>query len=177
MQTLRSKWLVSKLFCLILALAFCAPQFAVAQSGPQSQTQPARTKVPPRQYIPSRNYDTQHIKLDLRFDWEREQALGTATITFAPLTTNIQSVEFDAANMTFSSVKLASGTPLKFEADAPKEKLRIALDRIYQPADVLTIVIAYNTNGVSKDTGIGAHGLSQFGGTSARLSWEFVMRR
>lgn len=153
MQTLRSRCLISKLFCLMLALAFCAPQFVVAQSG--TQTQP---KLPPRQYIPNRNYDTQHIKLDLRFDWEREQALGTATITFAPLTTNLQSVEFDAANMTFSSVKLANGTPLKFEADAPKEKLRITMDRTYQPTDVLTIVIAYNTNGVSKDTGIGGFG-------------------
>ncbi len=156
MQTLRSKHLISKLFCLLLVLAFCATQFALAQSG--AQTQPAQPKLPPRQYIPNRNYDTQHIKLDLRFDWEREQALGTATITFTPLTTNLQSVEFDAANMTFSSVKLASGTPLKFEADAPKEKLRVVMDRTYQPTDVLTIVIAYNTNGVSKDTGIGGFG-------------------
>jgi aminopeptidase N len=159
MPTLRSKYLSTKLFCLILALAFAAPQFVVAQSGPQSQTpQQAQPKLPPRQYIPNRNYDTQHIKLDLRFDWEREQALGTATITFMPLTTNLQSVEFDAANMTISSVKLASGTPLKFEADAPKEKLRITMDRTYQPTDVLTIVIAYNTNGVSTDTGIGGFG-------------------
>ncbi len=156
MQTLRSKYLIGKLFCLMLTLIFCAPQFALAQSG--TQTQQVQPKLPPRQYIPDRNYDTQHIKLDLRFDWEREQALGTATITFMPLTTNLQSVEFDAANMTFSSVKLASGTPLKFEADAPKEKLRVTMDRAYQPTDVLTIVIAYNTNGVSKDTGIGGFG-------------------
>lgn len=159
MQTLRSKWLITRLFCLMLVLAMCAPQLALAQSsGPQSQTQQAQPKLPPRNYIPNRNYDTRHIKLDLRFDWEREQALGTATITFAPLTTNLQSVEFDAANMTFSSVKLASGTPLKFEPDAPKEKLRIVMDRVYQPSDLLTVVIAYNTNGVSKDTGIGGFG-------------------
>ncbi len=156
MQTLRSKYLISKLFCLMLALAFCATPFALAQSG--AQTQQAQPKLPPRQYLPNRNYDTQHIKLDLRFDWEREQALGTATITFMPLTANLQSVEFDAANMTFSSVKLANGTPLKFEADAAKEKLRVTMDRTYQPTDMLTIVIAYHTNGVSKDTGIGGFG-------------------
>jgi aminopeptidase N len=155
MQNPRLKSLIGKLFCLALALLFSAQQFALAQSAAQSQTQP---KLPPRHYIPTRNYDTQHIKLDLRFDWEREQALGTATITFTPLTTNLQSVEFDAANMTFSSVKLASGTPLKFEADAAREKLRITMDRAYQPTDLLTVVIAYNTNGVSKDTGIGGFG-------------------
>ncbi|MDT4895795.1 MAG: aminopeptidase [Acidobacteriota bacterium] len=159
MQTLRSKHLIAKLFCLLFALILCAPQFiAVAQTG--TQTQPARPVFPPRQYIPNRNYDTQHIKLDLHFDWEREQALGTATITFAPLTTNLQSVEFDAANMTFSSVKLASGTPLKYEADAAKEKLRITMDRAYQPSDVVTVVISYNTNGVSKVPGLAG---GQFG--------------
>ena len=106
----------------MLALAMCAPPSALAQSRPQTQTQQAQTDFRPRQYIPARNYDTRHIKLDLRFDWEREQAIGTATITFAPLATNLQSVEFDAANMTFSSVKLASGTPLKFEADAAERE-------------------------------------------------------
>lgn len=156
MQTLRSKKLNLKLFCLLLALLLCAPSLALAQSAtPVQQAQPL---LPPRQYIPNRNYDTQHIKLDLRFNWEREQALGTETFTFAPLTTNLQSIELDAANMSFSSVKLASGTPLKFEADAPQEKLRIFMDRAYQPTDVLTIVITYSTNGVSKDTGIGGFG-------------------
>jgi aminopeptidase N len=156
MQTLRLKRLNAKLFCLLLALLLCAPQFAFAQTGtPAQQAQPV---LPPRQYIPNRNYDTQHIKLDLRFNWEREQTIGTETFTFLPLTTNLQSIELDAANMTFSSVKLESGTPLKFETDAPHEKLRVFMDRAYQPADVLTIVITYNTNGVSKDTGIGGFG-------------------
>jgi aminopeptidase N len=158
MQTLRSKWLTATIFWLTFALCPGAPQFALAQSASQSLSEQTQPKLPPRQYIPNRNYDTQHIKLDLRFNWEREQALGTATITFIPLTTNLQSVEFDAANMTFSSVKLASGAPLKFEANPAKEKLRITLDRAYQPTDVLTIVIAYNTNGVSTDTGIGGFG-------------------
>jgi aminopeptidase N len=157
MQTLRSSRFVAKVICLLFILALCAPQSVLAQSAAQSQTQ---QKLPPRQYIPDRNYDMQHIKLDLRFDWEREQTLGTATITFAPLTTNLQSVEFDAANMTFSSVKLASGTPLKFETNAAGEKLRVIMDRVYQPSDVLTVVISYNTNGVSREPGLVG---SQFG--------------
>jgi aminopeptidase N len=155
MQTLRSKRHLAKLFFLALALCFCAPQLILAQTGAQTQPQP---KLPPRQYIAIRNYDTRHIKLDLHFDWEREQAIGTATITFAPLTTNFQSLEFDAANMTFSSVKLESGAPLKYETDEIREKLRITMDRAYQPSDVLTVVIAYNTKGVSTDTGIGGFG-------------------
>jgi aminopeptidase N len=138
----------------LLALLLCAPLIAQAQPAPTAPQQ----RIPPRQYIPTRNYDTQHIKLDLRFDWEREQALGTATITFTPLTTNLNSVEFDAANMTFSSVKLANGTPLKYEPYMSHEKLRITLDRAYQPTDTVTVVIAYNTNGVSKEQGLGGFG-------------------
>jgi aminopeptidase N len=155
MQSLRSTRLPARVFSLVLALAFvlCAPTLGLAQ-----QTPPTQPKLPPRQYIPDRNYDTQHIKLDLRFNWELEQALGTETITFMPLTTNLRSLELDAANMTFSSVKLLSGAPLKFEADAQREKLLVTLDRAYQPTDTLTIVIAYNTNGVSKGTGIGGFG-------------------
>jgi aminopeptidase N len=155
MQTLRSKRHIAKLFFLALALCLCASQLILAQTGTQTQSQP---KLPPRQYIATRNYDTRHIKLDLHFDWEREQAIGTATITFAPLTTNFQSLEFDAANMAFSSVKLESGAPLKYETDEAREKLRITMDRAYQPSDVLTVVIAYNTKGVSTDTGIGGFG-------------------
>jgi aminopeptidase N len=156
MQTLRSRRRIAATLYLVLALITCAAQHdGLAQSGTQSQSQP---RIPPRQYMPSRNYDTRHIKLDLRFNWELEQALGTATITFAPLTTNLQNVELDAANMTFSSVKLESGAPLKYEADAAKEKLRITLDRAYQPSDVVTVVIAYNTNGVSTQGGIGGFG-------------------
>lgn len=155
MQSLRSTRLVAKVFSLALALTFimCATSLSLAQQP--TQTQP---KLPPRQYIPDRNYDTQHIKLDLRFNWELEQALGTETISFIPLTTNLRAIELDAANMTFSSVKLLSGTPLKYEADTQREKLLITLDRAYQPADTVTIVIAYNTNGVSKNTGIGGFG-------------------
>lgn len=157
MQSPRQGRLIVKVFSFVLVLAFslCLPAAGLAQQTAAQQAQP---KLPPRQYIPSRNYDTQHIKLDLRFNWEREQALGTATITFKPLSTNVRNVEFDAANMTFSSVKLLSGVPLKYEADAQQEKLRITLNRAYQPADTITVVIAYNTNGVSHGAGIGGFG-------------------
>ena len=48
--------------------------------------------------------------------------------------------------MTITAVKLVNGDPLKFEADAAKQKLRIALGRAFQPADELTILIDYHTN-------------------------------
>ena len=105
--------------------------------------------------LPIRQYDMLNIKLQLRFDWEHEQAIGTATITLKPQVNNLRVVELDATNMTFNSVKLASGAALKFETDAAKEKLRLLLDREYQPADVLTLLVDYHTNGVSPERALG----------------------
>ena len=132
--------------CLLLILSLSVSARPVQQAATAVQ----RRALPPAQYIPARDYDARHYKLDLRFDWEREQALGTATITFAPLTSNLSRVEFDAANMTFASVTLVDGRPLRFEADEAKEKLRITLDRAYQPTDEVTVVINYRTNGPQK---------------------------
>ena len=134
------------LWALILILAPVslgrpAPDFT---QTPQTQRAPP---FPPTQYVPDHDFDTRHIALDLRFDWELEQLIGSETIVFAPLITNLRRIELDAANMTFLSVKLSSGTPLKYEADVANQKLKIALDRAYQPSDELMLVIEYNTNG------------------------------
>nr|MBA2338758.1 hypothetical protein [Pyrinomonadaceae bacterium] len=151
----------SKTLSLLLALILCAansvarpmPRLARVQSAQIGQ--PTRPTLPSAHVIPARNYDTRHIKLDLSFDWEREQARGEATLTFAPLVKGMRMVEFDAGNMTFASVKLLSGAPLQFTSDPVKEKLRITLDRVYQPKEEITVVISYRTNGTVKTPGIG----------------------
>lgn len=132
---------------LVVFLCLLAP--VAAQ---QQQTPP---RIPPAQFIRSHDYDTRDIKLDLRFDWQNERLLGKATITVAPLLANLARVEFDAGNMTVSSVKLNTGVALKYEVDAAKEKLRIVLDRSYQPEDVLTLLIDYQTNSKSAVPGFG----------------------
>ncbi len=122
---------------------------------PTPSTPTAKPSLPATRYIPSHDYDVRHLKLDLRFDWEREQARGTATITLAPLVANLHAVELDAGNMTFAGVRLANRTTLKYEADAKAEKLRVELDRAYQPGEELTIAVAYHTNGPVKELGSG----------------------
>ncbi|HKZ80828.1 MAG TPA: M1 family aminopeptidase [Pyrinomonadaceae bacterium] len=112
----------------------------------QLQQQSSSRPLPPAQYIPAHDFDTRHIALDLRFDWDREQVIGVEKIVFAPLIADLDKIELDAANMIFSSVALADGKKLNFTSDDEKEKLNIILDRIYQPAEELTIIISYNTN-------------------------------
>jgi aminopeptidase N len=154
MRSLRSFGVSAATLAFLLTLTLCQPAALLAQ---RRQQQGSRELPAPR-YIPSHDFDTQNIKLDLRFDWEHEQALGTETITLSPLITNFSTVELDAANMTFNSVKLASGPALKFEANTAQEKLRITLDRVYQPNATLNIVIDYHTNGPTTARGIGGFG-------------------
>ena len=118
---------------------------------PLRRNRPLRREspFPPAQYFPDHNFDTRHIALNLRFDWEREQVIGGEIIVLAPLVSNLARIELDAANMTFSSVKLKSGTSLKYETDVTNEKLHIDLDRPYQPTQELTLLIEYRTKGLA----------------------------
>ncbi|MGZ8843956.1 MAG: hypothetical protein ACXW18_09865 [Pyrinomonadaceae bacterium] len=59
-----------------------APVFDKLLQTPQ-QSRP----FPPTQYIPDHDFDTRHVALDIRFDWEREQLIGGETMVFKPLVT------------------------------------------------------------------------------------------
>ncbi|HKR59791.1 MAG TPA: M1 family aminopeptidase [Pyrinomonadaceae bacterium] len=130
---------------LVISTAALPPASLAQQTAPPRASRP----FPPPQYIPDHDFDTRHIALNLRFDWEREQVSGTETIVLVPLVNNLDHIVLDAANITFTSVKLNSGSALKFDTDVPDEKLRIALDRPYQPSNELTLLIEYHTNGLT----------------------------
>ncbi|HXD34635.1 MAG TPA: M1 family aminopeptidase [Pyrinomonadaceae bacterium] len=130
----------------ILSLLLLPGVSAFAQGQVQVQQRLIRP-LPPTRYIRSHDYDTKHVALNLRFDWEKEQAIGSATIVFSPLVKDLGAIELDAANMTFAGVRLLQGSSLKFDALADKQKLRINLDREYQPSETITVVIDYRTNG------------------------------
>ncbi|HJZ81030.1 MAG TPA: hypothetical protein VKD91_11815, partial [Pyrinomonadaceae bacterium] len=129
---------VTLIICLSSLLLVGNIATAQTPSQPAATPAPVARRVtgppfPPPQYIPPHNYDQRNIKLDLRFDWDKEQAIGSATITFAPAIRDVRRVEFDAAFLTVSGVTLANGTQLKFESDAARETLAVLLDRAYQP--------------------------------------------
>ncbi len=142
-----------------LSLLILAGQFQLtvlcAQQTNNVPAQGAAPALPPARSLPAHDYDLRHVKLDLRFDWEREQAAGTATLTFAPTVAALRSVEFDAANMSVTEVKLSAGASLKFAADERAGKLRVQLDQAYQLGQEVTVVIAYHTNGRVKTLGSG----------------------
>src|ERR1044072_3366882 len=118
----RSK-LISLCGASLLALAL---NVAAQTSTPTPSPTPRRTRpIPPAQYIPPHDYDQRNIKLDLRFDFAKEQAIGTETITLAPTVKNRKRVNLDGAFMVFENAKLAKGTPLTFLYDDKRERLTI----------------------------------------------------
>ena len=128
--------------------------------------------LPAVNWIRSRHIDVIHLDIDLRFDWEKESALGVTGVTFAPFS-DTDKFTLDAAMMTINSVKLAGGGPLRFAYDAKKDNdnLEVTLDRVYKAGEVVKVVIDYSTNYVNKaesgDTAIGGAG-----GTASNGSGE-----
>ncbi len=119
-------------------------------------------KLPPVNYIRSHDIDIKNVSIDLRFDWEKEQALGVTVITLAPFQ-DLQKISLDAAMMTINSVSLADGTTLKYNYDGKKtdDNLEINLDRVYKKGEDLAVKIDYRTNYVNtadSETSIGSFG-------------------
>lgn len=124
--------------------------------------QDEKRKLPPVNWIRSRNIDVQHIALDISFDWDKEQAIGSEVITLAPFA-DADKFSLDAAAMTIDSVSLVDGAPLKFTYDekADNNNLTIALPRTYVSGETLNVKIDYKTHYVNKadaDTAIGSFG-------------------
>ncbi len=96
-------------------------------------------------YNPSfqRNYDTQHIRLELIINQEQKSIAGKATITVIPLKANFSSLEFHARNMEIQNVKLVNQDELALTADS--ETVAIALPSSYEMEDTVTVVITYFT--------------------------------
>ena len=148
-----------RLLSLLLVILFGVSGTALAQ---QKENEKER-KLPPAHYIRSRDYDMRHIALNLKFDWDKEQTFGTATITLAPLVPNLQKINLDAGLMIINSVKL-NGKNLTFNYNEPESLLSVNLDRVYRIGEPVTFTVDYRTKGetVSNTLGFGGGGGLKF---------------
>ena len=94
--------------------------------------------------------DVKHISLDLKFDWVKKQALGTAALTLSPLHTT-DKITLDAAKLSINSIFLQNKTTLKYVYDGTdkNDALEIKLDKVYHPGEELILYIHYQTNWVN----------------------------
>src|SRR5262245_51215424 len=121
-----------------------------------------KVKLPPVNWIRSRAIDIKHLDIDLRFDWDKDQAIGSTVVTFSPFNDTNQFL-LDAAMMTIDGVSLVGGGPLKFTYDGKKDNdnLAITLDRVYRAGEDVKGKVDYKTNYVNtadNDTPIGSFG-------------------
>ena len=147
----------TKSFAVVFAVLLVFSSFVSAQT---IENKIEVKKLPDTRYIRSRDFDTKHIALDLKFDWSNSQTSGIERFTFAPLKNDFRQFVLDAGAMIFNSVKLASGQDLEFFYDEKAELLTINLDRAYKYGEDLTVVIDYKTKGevVANTLGFGGGG-------------------
>ncbi|HEY8459231.1 MAG TPA: M1 family aminopeptidase [Blastocatellia bacterium] len=101
-------------------------------------------------HAPDRKISIKHLKLDLRFDYERRRVEGAATFTLSPINGGLTHFDLDIAEMAIKEVTLISAEEageesrrrLKFET--LPEKLEIEIDRPYERDELLTIEIQYS---------------------------------
>lgn len=119
-------------------------------------------ELPPVNWIRSRDIDVKHVAIDLRFDWSKDSAYGSTSVTLAPFK-DTDRIALDAADMTVKSVTLVGGGPMTFNYDSKKENnnLEISLGRTVRSGEDVTVRVEYATNYVNKadaDTDIGSFG-------------------
>ncbi|MCD9187666.1 MAG: HEAT repeat domain-containing protein [Pyrinomonadaceae bacterium] len=133
--------------------------FVSAQTPPANEVK----KLPPVNWVRSRDVDIKHVAIDLRFDWDKESAYGNTVVTLAPFK-NTDKITLDAAQMQIVSVTKADGKALKFnyKQGAEDNNLEIILDRVYKVGEDVSVKIDYRTAYVNKvedtETSIGSFG-------------------
>ncbi len=93
-------------------------------------------------YARDRDFDVQHVKLDLNVDPEKKRLDGTAHITLTPIVDNVTRLEFDAVELDIKDVKLSAGKVAGSENGG--RKLIIDLDKALKTSENITVSIRYS---------------------------------
>ena len=92
----------------------------------------------------TREHDLIHTKLNLRFDWEKQQVLGLATLTLSPLFYDSDVLRLDAKGFDFHKIQLKNGRDLIY--DYSGNEVFIQLDKKYSRDQEYTLIIDYTAN-------------------------------
>ena len=91
---------------------------------------------------PSRTYDVQHYRIEVRLDADKKQVIGSTTVTVVPLRSKLDSLVLHAVDMDVSSLTIAGHKPLRYVND--RKQLTVFLDRTYSVVDTLRIRVDYS---------------------------------
>lgn len=151
---------------LILAILFKSCKIPTGKTSSPTITQQKKEKEiikpasGPYNASNTQEFDLLHTKLEVNFDWAKQQLNGTATLKLKPYFYPQNILELDAKGMEIHSVKLSKNNLIK--TDNPKNKevlgnnklddlkysynkkvIRINLDKTYTRKDSLKLVIKY----------------------------------
>src|SRR5580700_3409541 len=85
--------------------------------------------------------DIEHIKLQVALDFKSRRIAGTATHTLAAILDGLRQLEFDAAEMDVSAVRVGGEAHSFGHSD---DKLRILLERALSAGDEIEVAIDYS---------------------------------
>ena len=98
--------------------------------------------LPVYRATPKMETDIIHTKLDVKFDWAKQQMMGKAWITAKPYFYETNKIELDAKGMDINKVTMdGAQTALKYTYKA--DKLLIDLGKTYKRTEKYTIYIEY----------------------------------
>jgi aminopeptidase N len=89
----------------------------------------------------TRTSDLLHTRLDLSFDWEKEQVIGKAKLRLQPYFYPTQALTLDAKGFTINKIQLNDGTALEYTYD--DQQLQISLPRVYTREETYEVNIDY----------------------------------
>ncbi|MBP87433.1 MAG: hypothetical protein CMJ64_12035 [Planctomycetaceae bacterium] len=96
--------------------------------------------------VRSRDIDQEHIRLDLKFDWDKQETIGRATLTLSPFKP-IKSLTLDAAEMRITNVARLPEDPAGKASDlkynTKPHKLLIELGRDFQLGEKIRLAVDY----------------------------------
>ncbi len=93
------------------------------------------------QYAPTRRIDLQHIKLEVRLDFENQALEGTATLTACSLADRLTTIELDAVDLAVASAAV-NGVPVSPQVAG--ERLMLQLPEAASWDETLLIEIVYS---------------------------------
>lgn len=99
-------------------------------------------------FTPERTYDVVHLKLEPSVDILDGRIDAVATTTLTPINDGLKRIIFDAVDLQIKDVATGAGTPLEFLATG--EKCIITLDRAYNSAETLSVVVTYSAHPYEK---------------------------
>lgn len=107
-------------------------------------TAPRGYVLKPLKSAADRIWDLQHMDLDIRFNWDQEQVIGSANLQLSPYFYDQNDVALDAKGFIIHQITDEEGRSYTYNYDG--QKLTIELPRTYHKAELLNITIDYTAN-------------------------------